>query len=71
MADRLNRGAYKLPCGCLIERGTEHILKQCHCCESEYTVRHAAAMAERAPVFIESGDCDGVSLEPLAQAGAA
>jgi hypothetical protein len=27
--------AYKLPCGCLIERDTELILQMCSCCNAE------------------------------------
>lgn len=38
---------YKLPCGCLVERGTELIVQQCACCAMESAERHEASAAER------------------------
>lgn len=38
---------YKLPCGCVVERGTERIIEQCACCAAESNERHERAMEDR------------------------
>lgn len=39
--------AYKLPCGCVVERGSERILEQCVCCAKEFNERHERAVEDR------------------------
>jgi hypothetical protein len=42
---------YKLPCGCVVERTSEHVervFKQCDCCAAEFNERHTASAGERA-----------------------
>jgi hypothetical protein len=38
---------YKLPCGCVVERGTERIIEQCSCCAAEFSERHERAVEGR------------------------
>jgi hypothetical protein len=38
--------SYRLPCGCVVERGTETIVEQCACCAAEWNERHARAAFE-------------------------
>jgi hypothetical protein len=39
--------AYKLACGCIVERSSERILKQCACCAAEFSERHERAVEDR------------------------
>lgn len=39
---------FKMKCGCLSERHREALVKMCAECQTEFNVRHAASVAERA-----------------------
>lgn len=44
-------GAYRQPCGCVIQRmseNVERVFKLCDCCAKEFNERHEASAAERA-----------------------
>lgn len=38
---------YRLPCGCLVERRTDHLVACCALHEREWQQTHAASVAER------------------------